>query len=364
MNVAAIVVNYRTAEAAIDSVKALLVELDKLGDSRVVVVDNESGDGSLERLVEAARVHGWGPRVVVIPSGHNGGYGYGINVGAQEAMSWPTAPRYLYIINPDATPLPGAIDRLVRFMDENPSVGLTGSTVHNDDGSFVSAFRFPSLLSEFESNANLGIFSRLLDKHRVALKPPGQTVEVDWVPGTSMLIRNPTFAEIGRFDEDFFLYFEEIDLCRRIRDAGYEVYFVEGAGVKHIGSLATGMGDESKRMPGYWFSARRRYFVKHHGRLYAAACDAAMLGGHVLRKAADRVLSRQSNARPHFGRDLLRYALAHVAAPAPLSAAPHSAQRREVQAKPHSAERNWVEAKPHSAERSEVEAKPDRRAEN
>jgi N-acetylglucosaminyl-diphospho-decaprenol L-rhamnosyltransferase len=324
MNVAAIVVNYRTAEAAIDAVQALLIELERLGDSRVVLVDNESGDGSLERLREAARVHDWGPRVVVMPSGFNGGYGYGINVGAKEAMSWPTAPRYLYIINPDATPLPGAIDRLVRFMDENPAVGLTGSTVHNDDGSFVSAFRFPSVLSEFESNANLGVISRLLAKHRVALQPPGQTLEVDWVPGTSMLIRNPAFAQIGRFDEDFFLYFEEIDLCKRIRDAGYGVYFVEGAGVKHIGSLATGMGDETKRMPGYWFAARRRYFVKHHGRLYAAACDAAVLGGHVLRKAADRVLSRESNSRPHFGRDLLRYALAHVAAPAPLSAAPRA----------------------------------------
>lgn len=322
MNVAAIVVNYRTADATIDAVQALLVELDRLGDSGVVVVDNDSGDGSFERLVEASRVHDWGARVRVVQSGHNGGYGYGINVGAKEAVSWPTAPRYLYVINSDASPLPGAIDRLVRFMDDNPSVGLAGSTVHNVDGSFVSAFRFPSVLSEFESNANLGFISRWLDGHRVPLGPPGRTTEVDWVPGTSFLIRTATFLQIGRFDEDFFLYFEEIDLCRRIRDAGYEVYFVEGAGVKHIGSLATGMGDETKRMPGYWFVARRRYFVKHHGRLYAAACDAAFLGGHVLRKAADRVLFRHSHARPNLGKDLLRYALSHLAAPAPLSAAP------------------------------------------
>jgi GT2 family glycosyltransferase len=322
MNVAAIVVNYRTAEAAINAVTALLVELEGVGESRVVVVDNDSGDGSFERLVQAARVHGWAPRVLVIQAGFNGGYGYGINVGAKEAMSWPTAPRYLYIINPDASPLPGAIDRLVRFMDDNPSVGLAGSTVHNDDGSFVSAFRFPSVLSEFESNANLGFISRLLDKHRVPMGPPGRSTEVDWVPGTSMLIRNSAFAKIGRFDEDFFLYFEEIDLCRRLRDAGHEVYFVEGAGVTHIGSLATGMGDETKRMPGYWFAARRRYFVKHHGRLYAAACDAVWLGGHLLRKAADRALSRESQSRPHLARDFLRYALAHWTEPAPPSAAP------------------------------------------
>jgi N-acetylglucosaminyl-diphospho-decaprenol L-rhamnosyltransferase len=322
MNVAAIVINYRTAEAAIDAVKALLVELERVGDSRVIVVDNDSGDGSFERLVEAARVHGWSPRVVVIQSGYNGGYGYGVNVGAKEAMSWPVAPRYLHIINSDAWPLPGTIDRLVRFMDDNPSVGLAGSTVHNVDGSFVSAFRFPSVLSEFESNANLGIVSRLLDKHRVPLSPPGRSLEVDWVPGTSMFIRTQAFAKVGHFDEDFFLYFEEIDLCRRIRDAGYEVCFVEGAGVKHIGSLATGMGDETKRMPGYWFVARRRYFVKHHGRLYAAACDAAWLGGHVLRKAADRVLLRDSGSRPRLGLDFLRYTLSHLVAPAPPSAAP------------------------------------------
>jgi GT2 family glycosyltransferase len=323
MTVAAIVVNYRTAEAAIEAVQALLLELDGVAGSGVVVVDNDSGDGSFERLVEAAGVHGWAPRVQVIQAGFNGGYGYGINVGAQATLSWPTRPRYLYIINPDASPLPGAIDRLVRFMDENPSVGLAGSTVHNVDGSSVSAFRFPSLLSEFESNANLGIISRLLDRYRVPLEPPPErTMQVDWVPGTSMLIRNPAFDGIGRFDEDFFLYFEEIDLCRRIREAGHQVYFVEGAGVKHIGSLATGMGDETRRMPGYWFVARRRYFVKHHGRLYAAACDAAWLGGHVLRKAADRVLFRDSGSRPHLGMDFLRYALAHVTEPAPPSAAP------------------------------------------
>jgi GT2 family glycosyltransferase len=324
MNVVAIVVNYRTAEAAIQSVQALLVELAKLGDSKVIVVDNDSPDDSFERLTRAASELGWAPRVLVIPSGFNGGYGYGINVGAREAMGWPTPPRYLYIINSDASPLPGAIERLVQFMDDNPSVGLAGSTVHNDDGSFVSAFRFPSLFSEFESNANLGVVSRLLERHRVPLAPPGQTTPVDWVPGTSMLIRSAAFAQVGRFDEDFFLYFEEIDLCRRIRQAGYEVSFVEGAGVKHIGSLATGMGDETKRMPGYWFVARRRYFVKHHGRLYAAACDAAFLGGHVLRKAADRVLFRESGARPHLGRDFLRYALAHVIEPAPPSAAPRA----------------------------------------
>jgi GT2 family glycosyltransferase len=324
MNVVAIVINYRTAEAAIQSVEALRVELRKLGRSRVIVVDNDSGDDSFGRLTRAARELGWARDVVVMQSGYNGGYGYGINAGAVEAMGWPQPPRYLYIINSDASPLPGSIARLVQFMDDNPSVGLAGSTVHNDDGSFVSAFRFPSLLSEFESNANLGVISRLLDRHRVPLEPPGRTLPVDWVPGTSMLIRSEAFAKVGCFDEEFFLYFEEIDLCRRIRQAGLEVSFVEGAGVKHIGSLATGMGDGTKRMPGYWFAARRRYFVKHHGRLYAAACDAAFLGGHALRKAADRVLFRESGARPRLGRDLLRYALAHLTEPAPLSAAPRA----------------------------------------
>lgn len=322
MNVAAIVINYRTAEAAIQAVQALLIELGKVGDSKVIVVDNDSGDDSFERFTRAARELGWAPHVVILQSGYNGGYGYGVNVGAREAMAWPSPPRYLYIINSDASPLPGALERLVQFMDDNPSVGLAGSTVHNDDGSSVSAFRFPSLFSEFESNANLGVVSRLLGRHRVPLAPPGRTTPVDWVPGTSMMIRSQAFARVGTFDEEFFLYFEEIDLCRRIRQAGWEVSFVEGAGVKHIGSLATGMGDETKRMPGYWFVARRRYFVKHHGRLYAAACDAAFLGGHVLRKAADRVLFRESGARPHLGKDLLRYSLAHVAEPAPPSAAP------------------------------------------
>jgi len=320
MDVAAIVVNYRTAPEAVQAVNALLVELG--GDARVVLLDNDSGDGSFERLGAGAREHGWGERVVLLQSGHNGGYGYGINVAIKEALSWPNRPRYLYVINPDAKPLPGSVQKLVQFMDAHPEAGVTGSTVHNDNGSLVSAFRFPSVLGEFEGNVNLGVVSRLLHKHQVPLAPPGRNTTVDWVPGTSMLIRSEVLETAGAFDEDFFLYYEEIDFCRRVINAGWKIYFVEGAGVSHIGSLATGMADQTRRMPPYWFAARRRYFVKHHGRLYAAAADAAWLTGHLIRKAADRVLSREPSSRPHMAEDFARYSFRHVAAPAPLSAAP------------------------------------------
>ena len=321
MDVAAIVVNYRTAEESVHAVNALLAELG--GDARVVLLDNDSRDGSFERLIAGAREQGWGARVVLMQSGYNGGYGYGINVAIQEALSWPQRPRYLYVINPDAKPLPGSVQKLVQFMDAHPEAGVAGSTVHNDNGSFVSAFRFPSVLGEFEGNINLGVVSKLLQEHQVPLAPPGRDLTVDWVPGTSMLIRAEVLATAGGFDEDFFLYYEEIDFCRRVINAGWKVYFVEGAGVSHIGSLATGMADRTRRMPSYWFAARRRYFVKHHGRLYAAAADAAWFTGHLIRKAADRMLSREPSTRPHLARDFARYALRHVTAPAPRSAAPH-----------------------------------------
>ena len=118
--------------------------------------------------------------------------------------------------------------------------------------------------------------------------------EVDWVSGVSMLFRSEVFSTAGLFDERFFLYFEEIDLAFRIRESGWKVYFVSDAAVDHVGGLSTGLGDKTRRMPKYWFESRRRYFVKHHGRLYAAACDAAWICGHAIFKAKISLLRRDA----------------------------------------------------------------------
>ena len=318
MDVAAIIVNYRTASAAIEAARSLDADLAAY-EHVIYIVDNDSRDGSVSAL-RAAFGEGTGSGAIeVIDTGHNGGYGFGINVAVRAAGLLPHAPRYFYILNPDAQADPGSVQKLITFLDAHPEAGVVGSLVHDPAGEIQArAFRFPSVWSELEGTAHWGPLTALLRKHQVALDPD-ETTEVDWVPGTSMLVRREVFSTAGLFDEGFFLYFEEVDFARRVKKAGWKVYYLAGAGITHIGSLATGMTDASRRMPRYWFQARRRYFVKHHGRLYGALSDAAWLSGHALFIAKQRVRRRRAFVRPRLWRDFAKYSLGHAFSPPPLA---------------------------------------------
>jgi N-acetylglucosaminyl-diphospho-decaprenol L-rhamnosyltransferase len=164
----------------------------------------------------------------------------------------------------------------------------------------------------------------------VVAMDPRDSCEVDWVSGVSMLFRSEVFSTAGFFDEDFFLYFEEIDLARRVRQFGWKIYFVADVGVGHVGGLSTGFKDETRSMPRYWFDSRRRYFVKHHGRFYAAACDAAWICGHAILKAKIRLTRRQQTVRPNLGWDFLRYSLANLLKPAPEAEQNHSVREKRA----------------------------------
>src|SRR5690606_31205032 len=103
----------------------------------------------------------------------------------------------------------------VTYLDSHPEVGFAGSHIHGEDGApHTTAFRFPSIASEFEGAAKTGPVSKLLKNAIVAPPLPTQTTRVDWLAGASVLMRQKVLDRIGLFDETFFLYFEETDLCR------------------------------------------------------------------------------------------------------------------------------------------------------
>jgi len=307
MKVAGILVNYRTAELTAEATAALLDELAPVGPHHVYVVDNDSQDGSLETLRREAERRGFADRVTLIAAARNGGYGYGINLAMDHALSSAQAPEYFYVLNTDAVPDGGSLSRLCAFMDAYPDAGVAGSCIHGPDGAVQGAvFRFPTLWSELESTLSLGLLSRVLHRYVVASPPAPEHCEVDWVPGTSMLIRTQAIEQVGPFDEGFFLYFEETDFCRRLKRRGWKSYYVADAPITHIGCVSTGMLDESRRMPRYWLTSRHRYFLKHHGRAYAAACDVAWVTGYIGGKAKRALQGRSTQGRPHMLRDFIR----------------------------------------------------------
>jgi N-acetylglucosaminyl-diphospho-decaprenol L-rhamnosyltransferase len=303
MSIAGIIVNYRTPDLCLEAVASQLAELG--GSGRVYLVDNASPDASATTFAAAIAREGWQDRVTLVVAPRNGGFGYGVNLGVRRALAAAEPVEYFHLLNPDAVIEPGSLARLRTFLEAHPTAGMAGSHIRGSDGETqVAAFRFPSLLGELENATSLGWLSRLLAAHVVSMPLPEHDCPVDWISGTSMLIRRSTFEKVGFFDEEFFLYFEEVDFCRRAKEAGLPAWFVTGAPVTHVGAAATGMKDETRPMPSYWFESRHRYFRKYHGKGYAAACDAARVVGMVAWRAKERALGRPGTWRPGLLRDL------------------------------------------------------------
>ncbi|MFT3923806.1 MAG: glycosyltransferase family 2 protein [Myxococcales bacterium] len=274
-----VIVNYRTAALSIDCLRSLSGEAASMPGLRTVVVDNDSADGSRERIAAAIVDDGFTGWAVCIEAPRNGGYAYGNNLPIREALSQARAPGLFMLLNPDCQVRPGALSELAAFMDAHPRVGIAGSCLENPDGSLWStAFRFPSVLGELEGGARLGPLTRMLSRWEVPVKMGDRAERVDWLPGASMMIRRDVFESIGLMDEEFFLYYEETDFCLRAKRAGWPCWYVPDSRVMHIAGQSTGVTDRTgppKRRPQYVFDSRHRYFVKNHGTVYAVLADLA-----------------------------------------------------------------------------------------
>lgn len=282
MNMLVVIVNYRTARLTVDCLESLAPEVGPAS-ARVVVTDNASGDGSVAVLNRAVESNGWADWASVAPLGRNGGFAFGNNAAIRPALRSADPPRYVLLLNPDTVVRPGALKALVDFMDGRPAVGIAGSRLEGPDGSpQFSAFRFPSVFSELEGGLRLGLVTRLLSRWRMA--PPISEVAspTPCVAGASMMIRREVFDAVGLLDEGYFMYFEEIDFCRRALRAGWPCWYVPESRVVHLVGQSSGITDVKtplKRLPAYWFEARRRYFLTHHGRLGKFLADLAWASG-------------------------------------------------------------------------------------
>ncbi|HWL55354.1 MAG TPA: glycosyltransferase family 2 protein [Paracoccus sp. (in: a-proteobacteria)] len=282
-SVQVVVLNWRTPDMSLAAAEAALREIADL-DGGVTIVDNGSDDGSHEKMQAEAEARGWlaSGRVAVVQSGWNGGFGAGNNYGIRQGLPDGRRPDLVYLLNSDAIPQPGAIRILRDYLVAHPEAGIACSRLRGTDGApHLTAFRFPSAAGEFEAASRTGPVTRLLRDKVVAMPQPEVSGRVDWSAGASMMMRSDVLDRIGLFDEGFFLYFEETDLCRRAAGAGWQTHYVVESEVEHIGSASTGM-KTWRRVPDYWYDSRRRYFEKHHGRGGALLATAALLGGSAL----------------------------------------------------------------------------------
>jgi N-acetylglucosaminyl-diphospho-decaprenol L-rhamnosyltransferase len=309
-----ILLNWRTPDMTLRAAEAALVALQGI-DGALTIVDNNSADGSFERLSTEVTARGWhtGPQSVrVLQSGHNGGFGAGNNHGIRAAMPDGSKPDYVYLLNSDAFPAPDAIRALLDHLETHPATGFAGSYIHGPDGDpHRTAFRFPGILSEFEGQIRFGPVSRLLSRHIVAQPIPQATTRVDWLAGASLMMRQSVLDQIGVFDESFFLYFEETDLCRRAALAGFPTDYVVESRVAHIGSASTGMKIWT-RIPQFWLDSRLHYFTKNHGPAYAALATLSTLAGGTLWRLRLLIQRKDPGDPPRYLRDMAAHHLRNL----------------------------------------------------
>jgi N-acetylglucosaminyl-diphospho-decaprenol L-rhamnosyltransferase len=309
VDVAVIIVTYRSAPLTIACLRSLQIErVNPTLRIRAVVVDNASGDiGEISRAVHDNQWSSW---VTVVGAPKNGGFAYGNNLGIEVACTAGT-PSYLYLLNPDTEVRPGAIAALAKFLETHPEAGIAGSSFETGEGSdWKIAFRFPTLLGELEQGLELAVATRLLRRWSVVRRMDERSERVDWISGSSMMIRPEVFAAIGGLDENYFLFFEETDLCRRARRAGFKTWYVPESRVMHIGGASTSVSSRTRtRLPPYWFESRRRYFAVSYGLAHAMLIDLVAMGAHLLGTAKRRLQGRQHESRPSFVRDLLRHSV-------------------------------------------------------
>ena len=239
----------------------LLACLDSLGgaDAEVVVLDNASEDGSAEAVRERF------PDIRLIGQEFRAGFAANHNTVIRE-----TSGRYVYVLNEDTTADDWAFDRIVAHLDAHPRVAVLGPRLVYPDGRQQdSAWRFPTPLV-----STLGLVT--VGKVGVKQSRGNAPRPVDWVMGAALVLRREALEQIGLFDEDFFLYSEEVDLQFRLRRAGWQVHYFPSATVIHHESQFSAEIPE-RRINEMWRS-RHRYWRKHHGsagaRVAALATDA------------------------------------------------------------------------------------------
>ncbi|WP_435257492.1 glycosyltransferase family 2 protein [Thioclava sp. FR2] len=306
-----VILNWRTPEMTMKSVAAAMEAMEGM-EGAITVVDNDSQDGSFEKLTaEVAKLdrkEGY-PSVNVVQSGWNGGFGAGNNYGIRQGLPDGSLPDYVYILNSDAFPAKEAIRVLLDHLETHPATGFAGSHIHGPDGDpHHTAFRFPSVAGEFEQSARLGPISRVL-RHAIVAPPlPTKTKRVDWLAGASLMMRRSVLDQIGLFDETFFLYFEETDLCLRAARAGWPTDYVVQSRVAHIGSVSTGM-KEWRRIPKFWLDSRHYYYAKNHGVLTAYLATFAQLAGGAIWRLRALIQRKDFIDPPHYLGDLFRHAI-------------------------------------------------------
>ena len=223
-----VIINYETPEYTLQCLRSLREHAPRCP-HEIIVIDNGSRDSSLETIRAAF------PDIALIETGENAGFARASNLGIHNSRG-----RYLLFLNSDTRILDAAIQKMVNILAETPSVGIVAPKQVDGEGKLqLSWGQFPTLSSELV---------RKVLHHRLSLNDArirdyleeryAGPSAVDWVSGSCFMIRRQALTEAGLFDRNFFMYFEDIDLCRRVKDRGWRIQYNAELGIVHYGGVS------------------------------------------------------------------------------------------------------------------------------
>ena len=255
---------------------------------RILVVDNDSRDGTAEMVRER-------PEVELIETHRNLGFAAATNIAIRRGRG-----RYFLALNPDTRLHAGVLDALLRVMDENASIGICGCRLERDDGTFDHAAKraFPTPLGALAHFTGIGRRAGAGPALAQYRAPTVERGRVDAVNGAFMLIRRSALEEVGLFDEGYWLYMEDLDLCYRFAEAGWVTWYEPSVVVTHVKGATSGR-HRTLRVNHAFHYGMYRFYRQHYARSRSRLVNLAIYAGIAAKFAA-------SAARSTFNRRLLR----------------------------------------------------------
>ncbi|MDO8472097.1 MAG: glycosyltransferase family 2 protein [bacterium] len=251
--VSIIIVNYKTAKLTSDAVNSLLTDTslsihgaEGRTPIEIIVIDNASADGSAAKLEQD-----FGDRITLLTTERNLGFGPANNLGATQAKGL-----YLFFLNSDTLELHGAVTTLVAFLDRHPGYGVVGPKVLLPDKETIqpaSFGRFPTLTRTLRRTS--AVKKPQLDLRFVC-------TDTDWVTGAALMITAAVFWNTGGFDQRYFMYFEDQDVCANVIKMGAKIAVVHDAAIVHFGGQSLPNG---KKKYEYYDHSQEQFFLKHYG---------------------------------------------------------------------------------------------------
>lgn len=270
MQLSIIILNYKTKGLVKQCIRNVQVSTNGFAclpvgrDYEIIVVDNNSNDGIKQMIDEKF------PNVKFVQTGANLGFAAGNNAGMRIAKG-----KYILILNPDVTVLNNSLEKMVKYMEENSEVGIAGPKLINPDGSYqisCRTFQDPKLILYRRTPLGLLPFAqKQLKKHLMLDFDHNQIKEVDWFLGACMLIRKSALDQVGLFDERFFMYLEDMDLCRRFWQKGYKVVYLADIEVVHLYERASANDSwnflKLNKLTRIHIHSGIKYFLKYQGNI-------------------------------------------------------------------------------------------------